>query len=80
MSCPPCTHDCDQGDKCTASLATGNGGNVITNGVPLPPRPKTFTPDYGIEYTQVSHHSTLLGWVVAMVFIVAFVITAYRQF
>ena len=80
MSCPPCTHDCDQGDKCTASLTTGNGGNVITNGVPLPRRPKTFTPDYGIEHTQVSHHPTLLGWVVSVVCVMAFFIYIYRYF
>lgn len=80
MSCPPCTHDCRQGRKCTANLTTGNGGNVITDGVPLPARHKTFTTDFGIEHAKVTHHITPLGWVVSIFFIFAFAIVAYRQF
>ena len=80
MSCPPCTHDCEQGDKCTASLTTGNGGNIITNGVPLPARPKTFTTDFGIEHSKATLHITPLGWIVSLFFIIVFAFAAYRQF
>ena len=66
--------------KTTSNLTTGNGGNVITDGVPLPARPKTFIPDYGIERTQVTHHITPLGWVVSIFFITVFAIAAYHQF
>ena len=79
VKCPPCTHTCDQGRRCTSSLTTGNGGNVITNGQPLPPRPKTFTTDFGIEHSKATLHITPLGWIVAMVCVIGFVIGAYAR-
>lgn len=38
MNCPPCTGTCQNTRNCPARMVTRNGGNVITNGVPLPPR------------------------------------------
>ena len=65
--------------KARSNLTTGNGGNVITNGVPLPHRPKTFTTDFGIEHAKVTHHITPLGWIAAIVCVIGFVIGAYAR-
>lgn len=54
-TCPTCNGRCNHGRSCS-SLTTGNGGNVITKGQPLPARPKTFEPDFEIE------HAPALPW------------------
>lgn len=86
--CPSRGYECDTPSTCQQhcplfknypTLTTGNGGNVITKGEPLPARPKTFQPDYGVTRAQYKTSLTPLGYVLAIGAVLMFVVYVYRN-
>ncbi len=64
---------CPNGDDC---LVVGYQFNSAT----LPHLPATFKPDYGIERWERKTTLMPLGWFVAVLSVIAFVIAAYRTY
>lgn len=78
--CPVSTCGCDHPERCQqvceATLTTGNGGNTVTKGKPMPRR--QFQPDYGIEHTKVSYVPTPLAWCIGIFAVVMWVVYLIR--
>jgi hypothetical protein len=90
MSGCGCDHPQRCQQVCEATLTTGNGGNTVTKGQPLPPRPKQFETDFGITHHTrparwyetlpiVRLCAAIAGFIVAVSLVVRFVLYAINR-
>ena len=71
--CPSRGFECDTPSTCQQHC------QLFKNYPPLPVRPKTFQPDYGVTHAKYKTSLTPLGYVVAIWAVLMFVFFVYRN-